>query len=140
MNKYTRNNVFTYIKLTFNWILLLIDFFFVVVVVLFCIFLIWIFKRCLMNQNFCWTVVSLQSLDGQRTAYLNILMFMLDILREIFHINMDGQLTTRTTVSGIHFQYSQKWSGFPAKLIRFHCPLGFCLSRCMILLMGGKVC
>ena len=42
-----------------------------------------------------------------------------------FHINSVRQLATRTTVSGIYFQYGQKYSGSPAELIRFHCSLGF---------------
>ena len=45
--------------------------------------------------------------------------------KETFHINRTCQLPTRTTVSGIFFQYSQKYSGSSAELIRFHCSLGF---------------
>ena len=49
-------------------------------------------------------------------------------LRETFYIKRDGQLTAKTTVFCIYFQYSKKFSSSQAVLFRFHSTLSTYLS------------
>ena len=63
------------------------------------------------------------------TAYLNILMLMLDIFTKTCHINRALQLTTRTTVSEIYFRYNQSCFCSAAELIRFHWFWCWCWHR-----------